>query len=78
MMRKCSVKLFNHKASNHSKIAIEKLSMIPPEQGKECLPKELHGKQKFNSTWGDWSGMSRHQLLILGLMSLQWQNNHPF
>lgn len=51
-MRKCSVKLFNHKASNHSKIAIEKLSMIPPEKGKECLPKELHGKQKFNSTWG--------------------------
>lgn len=41
-----------HKASNHSKIALEKLKMIPKESGKEHLPKELHGKQKFSTTWG--------------------------
>lgn len=41
-----------HKASNHSKIALEKLKMIPCESGKEYLPKELHGKQKFETTWG--------------------------
>ena len=41
-----------HKASNHSKIALEKLKMIPCESGKEHLPKELHGKQKFETTWG--------------------------
>lgn len=41
-----------HKASNHSKIALEKLKMIPCESGKEHLPKELHGKQKFSTTWG--------------------------
>lgn len=41
-----------HKASNHSKIAIQKLRMIPEEKGKECLPKDLHGRQKFNTTWG--------------------------
>ena len=41
-----------HKASNHSKIALEKLKMIPKESGKEHLPRELHGKQKFSTTWG--------------------------
>lgn len=41
-----------HKASNHSQIAIQKLQMIPEEKGKECLPEELRGKQKFNTTWG--------------------------
>ncbi|HEC1728210.1 TPA: DNA (cytosine-5-)-methyltransferase [Campylobacter lari] len=41
-----------HIASNHSKIAINKLKMIAPECGKECLPTHLHGKQKFSTTWG--------------------------
>lgn len=45
-------KLQYHKASNHSKIALEKLKMIPSQSGKEHLPKELHGKQKFGTTWG--------------------------
>lgn len=44
--------LYNHKATNHSKIALEKLSMIPSESGKENLPSELLGKQKFKTTWG--------------------------
>ena len=26
--------------------------MIPPEQGKEFLPKDMLGKQKFKTTWG--------------------------
>ena len=26
--------------------------MIPPEKGKEYLPEEMWGKQKFNTTWG--------------------------
>ena len=41
-----------HKASNHAKIALEKLKMIPSESSKEHLPKELWGKQKFSTTWG--------------------------
>lgn len=52
IMRSDSTKLFNHKASNHAKIAIEKLKLIPPECGKEHLPAELIGKQKFSGTWG--------------------------
>lgn len=51
LMRIGSTKLYNHKASAHSKIALEKLAMIPAEKGKECLPEELWGKQKFNTTW---------------------------
>lgn len=52
LMREGSKKLYNHKASNHAKIAIEKLKMIPPECGKEHLPKEMLGNQKFSGTWG--------------------------
>lgn len=44
--------LYNHKASNHPELAIAKLKMIPPECGKEHLPKELLGNQQFNGTWG--------------------------
>ena len=52
LMRKDSKYLYNHKASSHSEKALEKLAMIPAEKGKECLPEELWGKQKFNTTWG--------------------------
>lgn len=50
-MRNNSKKLFNHQATNHSKLAIEKLKMIPPEKGKEFLPENLRGKQQYNTTW---------------------------
>ncbi len=58
--RKNSKKLYNHKASNHSDIAIKKLSMIPSECGKEHLPQELLGKQQFSGTWGrlKWDAVS--------------------
>lgn len=52
LMRKGAKKLYNHKASNHAQIAIKKLEMIPPECGKEHLPKKLIGNQKFSGTWG--------------------------
>ena len=53
-------KLQYHKASEHSKVAIEKLKLIPPEKGKEYLPKELIGKQKFATTWSrlEWDNIS--------------------
>ncbi|WP_145837451.1 DNA (cytosine-5-)-methyltransferase [Mycoplasma mycoides] len=52
MMRKNSNKLYNHITTNHSKIALKKLALIPAECGKEYLSNELKGKQKFNTTWG--------------------------
>ena len=50
-LRLNSEKLYNHIATKHSKIALEKLSFIPPEGDKNSLPKELHGKQRFSTTW---------------------------
>jgi len=52
LMRSGCSKLYNHKASDHSELAIRKLAMIPPEKGKEFLPEEIRGKQKFKTTWG--------------------------
>ncbi|GAA7830105.1 hypothetical protein HpCOL21_00040 [Helicobacter pylori] len=60
LMRKDSPKLYNHQATNHSQAALEKLKLINKEQGKECLSKNLHGKQQFKSTWGrlNWNKIS--------------------
>ena len=49
--RKNANVLYNHKATNHSKIALKKLSFIPPEGDKRSLPKSMLGKQKFSTTW---------------------------
>lgn len=43
--------LHNHKATNHSDVAIEKLKLIPPEGDKTSMPAELYGNQKFMTTW---------------------------
>jgi len=78
-MRKYSNKLYNHKASNHSKIALHKLSLIPPEKGKEYLPEHLLGKQKFKSTWGRliWDKPSGTIDTRFDAAS-NGKNNHPF
>ncbi len=77
--RKNSKKLYNHKASNHSNIAIKKLSMIPPECGKEHLPRELIGKQQFSGTWGrlKWDTVSPTIDTRFDASS-NGTNNHPF
>ncbi len=79
VMRKESKKLYNHKASNHKQIAIDKLKMIPPEQGKECLPEEMHGNQKFKTTWGrlKWDEVSPTIDTRFDASS-NGTNNHPF
>lgn len=50
-LRTSSGILYNHKATNHSKVALDKLKLIPPESDKKSLPEELYGKQKFMTTW---------------------------
>ena len=79
LMRNGSIKLFNHKASNHKDIAIEKLKLIPPEQGKECLPEEMLGRQKFKTTWGrlKWDDVSPTIDTRFDAAS-NGQNNHPY
>ena len=78
-MRKGSAKLYNHKASDHADIAIKKLQMIPPECGKEHLPKELTGKQQFSGTWGRlrWDSVSPTIDTRFDASS-NGTNNHPF
>ena len=50
-MRKDSEKLYNHIATKHSKIALERLALIPPNCGKEVLPKEHLTKSIYSGTW---------------------------
>lgn len=78
-MRKGSTKLYNHNASNHAEIAIKKLQLIPPECGKEHLPKELTGKQQFSGTWGrlKWDAASPTIDTRFDAAS-NGTNNHPF
>ena len=78
-MREGSRRLYNHKASNHKQIAVEKLKLIPPERGKEYLPKELHGNQKFKTTWGrlKWDDVSPTIDTRFDAAS-NGTNNHPF
>ena len=77
--RQGSTKLYNHKASNHKQIAIDKLKLIPPEQGKEYLPEELLGNQKFKTTWGrlKWDEVSPTIDTRFDASS-NGTNNHPF
>lgn len=49
--RKGSDKLYNHTATKHSKITLERLRMIPPDHGKEMLPEEHLTKSIYSGTW---------------------------
>src|SRR5699024_11915131 len=46
-----SDKLFNHKATKHSDLALERLKLIPPNSGREVLPKEHLTKSIYSGTW---------------------------
>ena len=50
-LRKGSKGVFNHKSTNHSKIAIERLKLIPKGKGKEVLPPEHRTKSIYSGTW---------------------------
>ena len=78
-MRKNSVMLFNHQATNHNEIALYKLSLIPAEGSKNDLPKELWGNQKFNTTWGrlKWNEFSPTIDTRFDTPS-NGRNSHPF
>jgi len=50
-MRKGCRILYNHIATKHSALAIKRLKMIPPNRGKEVLPKEHLTKSIYSGTW---------------------------
>ena len=43
--------LYNHAATKHSKLALERLALIPPNCGKEVLPEEHLTKSIYSGTW---------------------------
>lgn len=43
--------LHNHVATKHSKLSLERLSLIPPNCGKEVLPNEHLTKSIYSGTW---------------------------
>lgn len=43
--------LHNHVATKHSKLALERLALIPPNCGKEVLPEEHLTKSIYSGTW---------------------------
>jgi DNA (cytosine-5)-methyltransferase 1/site-specific DNA-methyltransferase (adenine-specific) len=79
LMRMGARKVYNHMASKHKQVAIDKLKMIPPEKGKECLPIDMVGNQKFKTTWGrlKWDEVSPTIDTRFDAAS-NGTNNHPF
>ncbi len=51
MLRAGSDELYNHVATRHSKVTLERLEMIAPECGKEMLPEKHHTKSIYSGTW---------------------------
>ncbi|MBY8908259.1 DNA cytosine methyltransferase [Salinicoccus roseus] len=51
-MRKNSCKLYNHVVTNHSKIALERMSLVPENGGRNNLPENHHTKSIYSGTWG--------------------------
>lgn len=51
LMRKNSQGFYNHQATKHTKIALERLALIPKGKGKEVLPIEHRTKSIFSGTW---------------------------
>lgn len=51
LLREGSEKLTGHVATNHSKVALERMRMIPPKGGKEYLPPEHLTKSIYSGTW---------------------------
>lgn len=51
MLRKGSSLLYNHVATKHSELALERLRLIPPNRGKEVLPPEHLTKSIYSGTW---------------------------
>ena len=77
LMRKNSVKLYNHKATKHSPIAIDRLKRIPPECGKEYLTEKI--SSTFGQTWGRLEKNKPSPTIITRFDTpSNGKNSHPF
>jgi DNA-cytosine methyltransferase len=76
-IRKNSKKLYNHIATNHSKLAIDRLKKIPPEKGKEFLEEKI--SSTFGQTWGRLEKNKPSPTIITRFDTpSNGKNSHPF
>lgn len=79
MMRKKSKKLYNHMATKHSDIAIERLKLIPPECGKEFLVEKYNITSTFGQTWGRLEKNKQSPTIVTRFDTpSNGKNSHPF
>lgn len=50
-LRQGSTRLYNHVATKHSKLALERLALIPANCTKKVLPEEHRTKSVYSGTW---------------------------
>ena len=76
-MRNGSKKLYNHVATTHSSIAIDRLKRIPPEKGKEFLKEKI--SSTFGQTWGRLEKNKPSPTIITRFDTpSNGKNSHPF
>lgn len=76
-MRKNSKKVFNHQATNHSSLAINRLTRIPPEKGKEFLKEKI--SSTFGQTWGRLEKNNQSPTIVTRFDTpSNGKNSHPF
>jgi len=77
LLRKNSKKLYNHKATNHSALAIDRLKRIPPECGKEYLVEKI--SSTFGKTWGRLEKNKPSPTIVTRFDTpSNGKNSHPF
>jgi len=77
LMRKNSKKLFNHVATNHSDLAIDRLKRIPAEKGKEFLKEKI--TSTFGQTWGRLRKDKQSPTIVTRFDTpSNGKNSHPF
>jgi DNA (cytosine-5)-methyltransferase 1 len=60
-LRKKSNVLYNHSATNHSNLVLERLALIPPNAGREVLPKKHLTKSIYS---GAWTRMRKNEISV--------------
>lgn len=77
LMRKNSSKLYNHIATNHLNIALDRLKRIPPEKGKEFLNEKI--TSTFGQTWGRLEKNNQSPTIITRFDTpSNGKNSHPY
>jgi DNA (cytosine-5)-methyltransferase 1/site-specific DNA-methyltransferase (adenine-specific) len=77
LMRSNSKKLYNHVATKHSEIALDRLKRIPPEKGKEFLTEKI--SSTFGQTWGRLEKNKPSPTIVTRFDTpSNGKNSHPF